>query len=294
MQRAGSLQTLPRIKDIQEFQPGSTIWCLRHLPDCIKICDMEKKYITEGVCLNGGSSRVCFNPAENFLFYMHNNRGSISIPLDYRNLSVENHTITFGKEKRVRVVEHLFSTLYGLNIFNIRIDLYGDELPFFDGSSRDFVKLLRDFPGQKAAVFKIRKNIVVQDNDSFILFEPGDAQLFIDMELNHPYIGIQKIFLEITTENYIKEISPARTFVFTDESDPRIKKLPPYGIGITPEKIYSSEPLRFPDEPVRHKVLDLLGDLYVLRKKLYGRIRAKNISHKLNLEFVRQIASIAE
>jgi len=265
------------------------------LPDYIKIYNMRKKWITEGICLNGGSSKLCFNPAKNFLFYMHNNREKISIPLNFKNLLAENHTITFGKEKRVRVVEHLFSTLYGLNIFNVKIDLYGDELPFFDGSSWDFVKLLRDFPGQKdAAVFKIRKNIIVQENDSFILFEPDDAGLFIDMELNHPYIGIQKIFLEITIENYIKEISPARTFVFTDESDPRIKKLPPYGIGITPEKIYSSEPLRFPDEPVRHKILDLLGDLYVLRKKLLGRIKAKNISHKLNLEFVRQISSIAE
>ncbi|MEO0190127.1 MAG: UDP-3-O-acyl-N-acetylglucosamine deacetylase, partial [candidate division WOR-3 bacterium] len=195
--------------------------------------------------------------------------------------------------KKVKVVEHLFSALYGLNIFNIGIEIYGGELPFFDGSSMDFVRILKNFPVKENSEFlKINRTCFVRERNSFIFFEPNGNELCIDMELNHPYIGKQKISIKITKENYIKEIAPARTFVFTDESDLRLKNLPPYGIGITRKKIYSAEPLRFPDEPVRHKILDLLGDIYILRKKLVGKIIARNTSHRLNLQFVKEFVSI--
>jgi UDP-3-O-acyl-N-acetylglucosamine deacetylase len=113
------------------------------------------------------------------------------------------------------------------------------------------------------------------------------------MELFHPFISKQNISLEIDEKSYVSEIAPSRTFVFTDESDPRLKDLPPYGIGITKNNIYSSEPLRYKDEPVRHKILDLLGDLYVLKKKLFGKITGRNTSHILNLEFARELTKTA-
>jgi UDP-3-O-acyl-N-acetylglucosamine deacetylase len=109
------------------------------------------------------------------------------------------------------------------------------------------------------------------------------------MELHHPYIRAQRIEVEINEENYLRDIAPARTFVFTSEEDPRLQDLPPYGIGITRNKTYSAEPLRFPDELVRHKVLDLLGDLFVMKRSLVGRITGRNTSHSLNLQFVRAV-----
>ncbi|MEO0123282.1 MAG: UDP-3-O-acyl-N-acetylglucosamine deacetylase [candidate division WOR-3 bacterium] len=252
---------------------------------------MGKKWTIQGNCLSGGSCRVDFYSSTDFFINIHKDGESSKILPTFKNISVENHTISIGE--KVKVVEHLFSAFYGLNIFNIGIEIYGEELPFFDGSSMDFVKILKDFPVKENNEYlKINRNLFIRERNSFILFEPNGNELFIDMELNHPYIGEQKISIFVTKENYIKEIAPARTFVFTDESDPRLKNLPPYGIGITATKIYSTEPLRFPDEPVRHKILDLLGDLYILRKKLTGKIIARNTSHKLNLKFVKEILSI--
>lgn len=253
---------------------------------------MEKKRILQGVSLSGKICRLAILPDQRFSINFHKDGFSCELPLNLKNINVENHTITLGK--KVKVVEHLFSALYGLNVFHVKIDIYSEELPFFDGSSIKFVKILKDLPIERnTEMLKINKKIIVQEGNSFILLEPTNDNFFlIDMMLKHPYIGEQRLNLAVTEENYIKEIAPARTFVFTNETDPRLKNLPPYGIGITARKIYSIEPLRFPDEPVRHKILDLLGDLFLLRKGLVGKITARNTYHRLNLKFIRAIAKL--
>jgi UDP-3-O-acyl-N-acetylglucosamine deacetylase len=114
------------------------------------------------------------------------------------------------------------------------------------------------------------------------------------MTLRHEYIGEQNLALKIDAAEYIKEIATARTFVFTEEGDPRLQRIPAYGIGITGKNTYSASPLRFADEPVRHKILDLLGDLYVIRQPIYGLIKGVNTSHCLNLEFVRELRAAME
>jgi len=260
------------------------------LPDCIKICNMGRVWNIEGTSLNGIRTRVEFSLSKTLIFILHNDGKHIPILIQPENACAFNHTILIKGAGRVKTVEHLFSALYGLNIFNIRIDLFGNEVPFFDGSSREFVRLLFDYPiTNDFEQISLDKEILVQDKNSYLLYEPARGKLTIDMVLEHPFIGKQEFAIEINRENYIHEIAPARTFVFTDLSDPRLKELPPYGFGITAERVYSFEPLRFPDEAVRHKILDLLGELYLLRKKLVGRIRAYNTSHLLNLKFIREI-----
>ncbi|MEO0161508.1 MAG: UDP-3-O-acyl-N-acetylglucosamine deacetylase [candidate division WOR-3 bacterium] len=247
-----------------------------------------RKNSIEGMGLFGGRSRLEFSSGRRLKINMWNDNSYVSIPLSLENIQVENHTLVMGKN--LMVVEHLLSALNGLGIFNIQIDVFGKEVPFFDGSSQEFVKILAHYPESPPPRLKVNTKILVKGENSYILYEPMDGDvLFVEMELEHPYIGTQKLALTINRENYIKEIAPARTFVFTTESDPRLKKLPPYGIGITAQGIYAHEPLRFDDEPVRHKILDFLGDLYVLKRKLTGRIKAKNTSHALNLQFVKML-----
>lgn len=254
---------------------------------------MQNKVIIMGNGLNGSYNRVEITPAKKFILNQYNNGKKDMVSLKLNNVFVENHTIVIGPEKETKVVEHLFSALYGLSIFNVKIDLFGKELPFFDGSSQDFVKLLIPYKlDRNIETIKLNREIFIKDKASYIHYEPCSKGLFIEMELTHPFIKKQHIALTINRENYIKEIAPARTFVFTDETDPRIKNLPPYGIGITKNGIFSNEPLRFPDEPVRHKILDFLGDLYVLQKKLAGRVKAYNTSHILNLKFVRRLMNL--
>ncbi len=293
----------------------------------------------KGNCLSGDYSRLEVSTSDRFRLLLHEDSQSpTSIPLDIDNIIVDKHLVSIGQEHRVNVVEHLFSALYGMNLFNVRIDVFSDEIPFFDGSSQDFVELLQDiFPlslrsasgGEAILLFnanikdcpvpktesvdsrgvnktrndekpyffrnrcnllRFNKKLLVEQSESFILYEPlKKDKLLVEMELTHPFIETQRITLEVNKETYIKEIAPARTFAFVNEDDPRLKNLPAYGIGITKNNIYSKEPLRFQNELVRHKILDLLGDLYVLKKKLVGKIICKNTSHQLNLRFVRKL-----
>lgn len=243
-----------------------------------------------GTCLSGNCSKLVISKNDTFALYVHDDsRAPIRVPLNIQNVLVENHLVSLGTTPKVDVVEHLFSALYGLNLFDVRIDVFGSAVPFFDGSSGPFVDMLHTINVNGSCdVLALDREIFIRDHNSFIRYEPsGKEQLFIDMKLSHPYIETQKIALEVTRENYIHEIARARTFVFTEENDPRLKNLPPYGIGVTQNRMHSVTPLRFPNELVRHKLLDLLGDIYIIRKKLVGNVTCKNTSHRLNQKFIK-------
>ncbi|MEO0142785.1 MAG: UDP-3-O-acyl-N-acetylglucosamine deacetylase [candidate division WOR-3 bacterium] len=243
--------------------------------------------IIRGPCLNGTAGEIRIQKDSGFTFCFHCDGVPLQyISLNIDNLSVVSHLVYLGS---VGVVEHLFSVLYCLRLFNLRIDVHSKEIPFFDGSSKPFINPLLPFKREDLNYLRA-KEIFIKEGDSYIHYQPvSDDKLQIEMELTHPYIKSEYFSFLVNEESYIKEIAPARTFVFTDESDPRLKDLPPYGIGITKKKIYSAEPLRFSDEPVRHKILDLLGDLFVLQKPLAGVISARNTSHRLNLKLARAI-----
>ncbi|HEX7320307.1 MAG TPA: UDP-3-O-acyl-N-acetylglucosamine deacetylase [bacterium] len=258
---------------------------------------MDQGSNISGFTLHQTYARVHFSASRRLDIYLHEN----SIPprrltLDPDAISVHEHVVSLDRSRAVNVVEHLFSALYGLRIFNLRIDLYGNEIPFFDGSSYPFImplaRVKTNAPAQPSHHIPLLERISVGSGNSFIRYEPARTRrdpLVVDMTLSHPYIKKQRIELEVTPRSYRAEIAPARTFVFTTEDDPRLKELPPYGIGITRRNIYSASPLRFPDEPVRHKILDLLGDMFVLRKMISGKIIARNTSHRLNLRFVKTL-----
>jgi UDP-3-O-[3-hydroxymyristoyl] N-acetylglucosamine deacetylase len=245
-----------------------------------------------GVCLSGEYSKVVVSARDGCTLYAHeDSRRPQRLSLHVHNIFVENHLVALGTTPRVHVVEHLFSALYGLDLFNVQIDFHGNEVPFFDGSSSPFVAALVNLTTDLSPdTVGLPKEIVIRERDSFIRYTPVRAdELIIDMGLSHPYIETQKCAVVINRENYIHEIAPARTFVFTEEHDPRLKNLPPYGIGITKRKMYSSTPLRFSNELVRHKILDLLGDLFIIGRKLTGKIIGKNTSHRLNQKFIKRI-----
>lgn len=242
----------------------------------------------EGPGLSGQMGRVVISEAGQFGLYHHiDAQRPREIAYDIDSVVIEGHSVTVGGA--IHVVEHLFSALYGLGLFHVRIDVHGRELPFFDGSSRHFADALADFSRQPAPSIRRSHPVETADGHGSIRYVPdGLDGLVIEMTLSHPFIGEQVFSVGLTPDTYCKEIMEARTFVFTDEDDPRLRDLPPYGIGITRDRIYASSTLRFPEEPVRHKVLDLLGDLYLLKGSLRGRIVAKNTSHRLNREFVRR------
>jgi UDP-3-O-[3-hydroxymyristoyl] N-acetylglucosamine deacetylase len=253
---------------------------------------MRTRVTVAGTALSGFAARLDLARSTRLkISLIDDGRRSRPIAVDLKNIRVDNHLVNLGWRNPVRVVEHLFSALYGLNFFAVRIDFYRDELPFFDGSSLAFARALAKLGSPRTAPKKyFAQTVRVRRGLSFLEYCPGpDDRLVVDMTLRHAFIGTQRYKWTVAPNTYKKEIAPARTFVFTDERDPRLTLLPPYGFALTRRGYFSSEPLRFSDEAVRHKILDLLGDLYVLGGRLCGTITGHNTSHVLNYQLVRKI-----
>lgn len=187
-------------------------------------------------------------------------------------------------------IEHVMSALHGAGIDNVKICINAEEPPVADGSSREFFQLL-----QKAGIRQLdreRQEIVidqlyrVDDGDKFVLALPCDGFRVSFTSINpHPLIGIQYGDYEITEENYLKEIAPARTIAYEKEVEALHKM--GLGLGGTLENVivYNDDgwmnPLIYPDELVRHKILDLVGDLR-LAGIVKGHFVAVKSGHALN------------
>ncbi len=194
-------------------------------------------------------------------------------------------------EAKVFTVEHVLSALNGLQVDNCIVEMDSAEPPVADGSSLNFVELI-----QKAGIqslkeprreIVIQKQHLIQEDDKFIAVIPYDGFRITFTSINpHPLLGVQFFDAEITPDEYIKEIAYARTIAFTEELA-MIRKL---GLGkggnlentIVYDKTTCLSKVRSADELVRHKVLDVIGDISLLGRPIRGHIIAVKSSHKLN------------
>ena len=194
-------------------------------------------------------------------------------------------------EAKVFTVEHVLSALNGLQVDNCIVEMDSAEPPVADGSSLNFVELI-----QKAGIqslkeprqeIVIQKQHLIQEDDKFIAAIPYDGFRITFTSINpHPLLGVQFFDAEITPDEYIKEIAYARTIAFTEELE-MIRKL---GLGkggnlentIVYDKTTCLSKVRSADELVRHKVLDVIGDISLLGRPVRGHIIAVKSSHKLN------------
>jgi UDP-3-O-[3-hydroxymyristoyl] N-acetylglucosamine deacetylase len=205
----------------------------------------------------------------------------------------------------VRTVEHLMSALHGFGITNLLVKTHG-EVPALDGSALEFCRLLADagVQEQRARIepLQVERPIVIgkqRDGGEYIRVEPAD-RLIIDYTLIYPKpIGTQRVHFELTSpEDYVREIAPARTFGFLAE----MRKLSEMGLAnggrldnvilVDDEKVVNTK-LRFPDEFARHKILDLIGDLYLLGRPIIGHVTACKTGHSDNLALVRRLLQAA-
>jgi UDP-3-O-[3-hydroxymyristoyl] N-acetylglucosamine deacetylase len=208
-----------------------------------------------------------------------------------------NTTLTAGG-RSVRTVEHLMSALHGMGISNLLIKT-DDEVPALDGSAIEFCRQISEVgvQEQEAALEPVRiaRTIAVGNNGESIRIEPAD-HLIIDYTLEYPRpIGRQSVHFELTSpEAYMRKIAPARTFGFVHE----FHKLAEMGLAsggrldnlilIDDEKVVNTT-LRFVDEFARHKVLDLIGDLYLLGRPILGYVIAHKTGHSDNLALLRAV-----
>ena len=200
----------------------------------------------------------------------------------------------------IRTVEHLMSALHGLGITNLLVKT-DDEVPALDGSAREFCRQLSEAGIQEQGAFVepivVKQPITIGGDGEYIRIEPA-KRLIIDYTLEYPRpIGVQNVHFEMTSPGaYADEIAPARTFGFVRE----FRKLAEMGLAsggrldnlilVDDEKVVNTA-LRFPDEFARHKVLDLIGDLYLLGRPIVGHVTACKTGHSDNLALLRAIAS---
>ena len=207
------------------------------------------------------------------------------------------------EEFKVATVEHLMSALSALGIDNILIDVNGPELPIMDGSSISFIYLIKsagiiDQTLPKQFVF-IKEAIEVNDGDKSARFDPHPGFL-IDFTIDFPHPAFKDddshVVIDFFKDSYVSEISRARTFGFMHEVEfLRANGLARGGsldnaIVLDESKIINDDGLRYTDEFVRHKILDAMGDLYLLGKPIIGKFTAYKSGHELNNRLLRKLA----
>jgi UDP-3-O-[3-hydroxymyristoyl] N-acetylglucosamine deacetylase len=214
---------------------------------------------------------------------------------------------TLGRDAaRVGTVEHLLAALYGLGIDNARVEVNGPELPVMDGSAASFVYLIREagvfVQRERRYAIRCRRPIEIRDGDRLISVEPArELRVTYAVEFAHPAIGRQEYsFDRLDPDRFEREISSARTFGFLDD----VQALWDRGLArggslentvvLDDEGVINPSGLRWSDEFVRHKVLDLLGDLSLLGMALEGHVRVERGGHSLHQQLVRALVDRPE
>jgi UDP-3-O-[3-hydroxymyristoyl] N-acetylglucosamine deacetylase len=206
---------------------------------------------------------------------------------------------------KVATVEHLLSAFAGLGIDNAFVEVSAPEVPIMDGSAGPFVFLLQSAGIEEQAAAKrfvrIKKPIIVRDGDKWARFEPFDGfKVGFSIDFDHPIFTRRTSSAEIdfSTTSFVKEVSRARTFGFMRDIEMlREKNLALGGsmdnaIVLDDYRVLNEDGLRYEDEFVKHKILDAIGDLYLLGHSLIGAFYGHKSGHELNNKLLR--ALIAE
>lgn len=203
---------------------------------------------------------------------------------------------------QIQTVEHLLAALAGLNIDNIYIEIDSSEIPIMDGSSYPFVELIMDkgIVQQKKIRphVKIMESIIVMEEDRYIRIDPSPcAGITYIMDFDHPLLSRQIFDYHYSIEDFVRNIAPARTFGFLKD----IPILKEKGLGkggslknvilLSDMDILNSEGLRYKDEFIRHKILDVIGDMALLPFSFIGHITAYRSGHNLNTKLASEILS---
>lgn len=205
---------------------------------------------------------------------------------------------------KVYTVEHLMSALAGLGVDNAYVDLDGPEVPIMDGSAAPFVLLLQQAGLEEQLApkrfLRVKRMVEVQDGDKWARLEPYEGlRLQFSIDFKHPVIDRtrQSVGVDFANTSYLKEIARARTFGFMHE----VERLREDGLALgggldnalvlDEFRLLNADGLRFPDEFIRHKLLDAIGDLYLLGRPLLGAFTAHKSGHALNNRLLRVLVS---
>jgi UDP-3-O-[3-hydroxymyristoyl] N-acetylglucosamine deacetylase len=265
---------------------------------------LQRKVETQGVGLHSGrlvSLRLLPAVAHTGIVFVRTDLENREVPARIEWVAQQELAMSLRREGvQVLTVEHLLAALYATGVDNVRVELNGPEIPVFDGSSRMFLHLIDEAGIKDLAAFQstliVRRPVHVGSSGDarFIRIEPSDSfEVDYSIDFNHALVGRQRVALEITEESFRNELSPARTFCFLKDVEAmRARGLALGGslesaVVIGDDRFLSSP--RMKDEFVRHKALDVVGDLALIGFRLRGRIVAQCAGHALHAELVRAL-----
>lgn len=202
----------------------------------------------------------------------------------------------------ISTTEHLLSVFYSMGIDNAFIDIDNLEVPILDGSGLPFAELLREAGirifRKRRRYLRITRPVMVEGNGKRISILPADRFLLTcDIFFDHPLVGRQMMDIEVTPDRFATDIAPARTFGFEWELDAMRDMGLIRGANLTSAvcfdrtSVLNPGGLRFTDEPCRHKVLDLIGDLALIGRPLLGHVIAERAGHAMHAALVSKIMS---
>jgi len=261
-----------------------------------------------GIGLHKGTPvRLRLEPLESnsgIIFYRSD--VDVAIPLIPDNVVDTKMATVIGKNGVViSTIEHMLSAVYAYGLDNLKVIVDSDEIPIMDGSSASFCMLLDEAGIQELdkpkKMMRIKKEVIVQEGEKYVKLSPSnDLKYDFTIKFPHPVINKQEYVLEFTKESYKKEIARARTFGFLHEVQYlRSKGLALGGtlenaIVLDERRILNPEGLRFPDEFVRHKILDAIGDMSLIGMNFVGNYEAMAGSHDLNHKLTLELLSSPE
>ena len=217
----------------------------------------------------------------------------VTIPLSKNNVVDTKMATVIGKDGVViSTIEHLMSAVYAFGIDNLRIVVDNDEIPILDGSSISFVMMIKEAGIEELSAskkfLKITKEVEIRDNQKFVKLSPSNSINFeFEIFFDHPMIKRQKYKFDFSTSRYIEEIARARTFGFLKE----VQYLRSIGLAlggslenaiVLDDKGILNDNLRYPNEFVRHKILDAIGDMSLIGFNFIGSYSAFAGGHHLN------------
>lgn len=259
----------------------------------------------EGIGLHtGGAVKLTLRPApanHGVVFVRTDLARPVSIPATAQYVVDTELATSLGKDGvRVGTVEHLLGALLGLGLDNVRVELDGPEVPIMDGSAGPFAYLVQSAGVRVQQAPKsfvvVKKSVAVLEGDKEASLSPSDCfHMDVAIDFHHPLVSRQRLELDFSGRAFVREVSRARTFGFLRD----VERLKAAGLArggsldnaivVDDFSILNADGLRFPDEFVRHKALDAMGDLALFGHPVIGSLKAVKSGHALHLRLVREV-----
>ncbi|NOY44038.1 MAG: UDP-3-O-acyl-N-acetylglucosamine deacetylase [Deltaproteobacteria bacterium] len=261
----------------------------------------------KGVALHTGETvrmRIAPAPADAGIRFVRTDLSpAVEIPAESRFVTDTTLATVLGRDGiEVSTVEHCLAALAGLGVDNARIEVDGPELPILDGSALPYVEAVLAagvrLLGRPRRTIRIEKPVRVRQGDKFCLIRPGRGfRVTYSIDFDGRFPGSQHFFLDVTPERFAEAVAPARTFGFLHEVEFLRRNGKARGgslenaVVVEGDRVLNPEGLRMPDEPVRHKILDAVGDLALMGHRIEGHLIVHKGGHALHDQLVKALLS---